>query len=30
MKNLQIRFDATMKLSQNVPTQVIETGALNS
>ena len=29
MKNLQILFDATTKLSQIVPTRVIETGALN-
>ena len=29
MKNLQILFDATTKLSQIVPTQVIGTGALN-
>ena len=29
MKNLQILFDATTKLSQIVPTWVIETGALN-
>ena len=29
MKNLQILFDAMTKLSQIVPTRVIETGALN-
>ena len=29
MKNLQILFDLTTKLSQIVPTRVIETGALN-
>ena len=29
MKNLQILFHATTKLSQIVPTWVIETGALN-
>ena len=29
MENLQILSDATTKLSQIVPTQVIETGALN-
>ena len=29
MKNLQILLDTTTKLSQIVPTQVIETGALN-
>ena len=28
MKNLHILFDATTKLSQIVPTRVIETGAL--
>ena len=29
MKNLHILFDATTKLSQIVPTRVIETGGLN-
>ena len=30
MKNLQMLNDITTKLSQIVPTQVIETGAINS